>query len=125
MTNKLTKALDFCRRRGIPYTVQEIRYGFQRVEICAESYSEYEAIASSARKLRGIETETHFHTRTIWLYPSETLAEIRRRGNAVHTLTEIFWQAIHAGKDQQTAREEQTAYAQAHGLTEALAEIYT
>lgn len=124
MTNTITKAVTFCRRRGIPYTVQDIRYGFQRVEICAESWSEYETTISAARKLRGIVVESHINTRTIWLYTSEAYETIRTRGNAIHELTEVFWQAIHAGKDQNAAKAEQTAYAESHGLTEALAEIY-
>ena len=124
----MKKIILWCKRHNIPYTVQDIKHGKQRIQITIEGdYSEYSTITSQLYKVshRNRWTiDTHINTKTIWIYNTAGYEYIKAINDNMSTLVNLFFTSLQAGKTQDEAKQIQHEYAVKNGMETAYNDIY-
>ena len=103
------KAILFCKRHNLPYTVQPLKYGYERIEVQCANYAEMEAVRSAAA--RKFAVDQHTYSMTVYIYDREDDAELKRILSEERKIVNLFWEARHEGKTQEEAHRIQYDYA--------------
>lgn len=126
----MNKAIMFLKKHNIPYTVQPIAYGLERLVIVCDNFNDYSAIHTTIdlwnRRKQSMKyhVDTHFYTCTIWIYPEDVWQTLTDRKGKLQELTDYFWSLIHNNYSPKEAAELQKQYAIDHNLMQTYNEIY-
>jgi hypothetical protein len=118
----------WCKRHNIPYVVQNIAHGKQRIEISVDGdYYEFSAIMNDLYKVNRRNNWTidrHFQTKTIWIYNTADYEYIKLINAQMQILVDLFYISLRDGKTQQEAKQMQYSYAVKNGMETAYNDIY-
>lgn len=124
----MKKIIMWCKRHNIPYTVENIVHGKQRITIHTDGdYYEYAAICGDLYKVNRRNNWTidrHFETKTIWIYNDSDYEYIKKLNAEKSVLVDLFYIALKDGKTQEEAKKMQYAYAIKNGMETAYNDIY-
>ena len=124
----MNKIIMWCKRHNIPYVVQNIAHGKQRIEISVDGdYYEFSAIMNDLYKVNRRNNWTidrHFQTKTIWVYNTADYEYNKLINAQMQILVDLFYISLRDGKTQEEAKQMQYAYAIKNGMETAYNDIY-
>lgn len=104
MKNSILKTV---KKYNLSYRLRAVSCGTEFVEIIAENVSEFEAIVSVFRRMRGVYVDSYFYTLCVRVYDLEEWKALKRFSDAKTELVDVFYMSLRAGKSPDDAKKEQ------------------
>lgn len=80
---------------GVNYIIRPGVCNTHFAEFSTGSWEEYAEISNRAYRIKSVKVETHFNTKTVWVYTADDWKTVKEYNDAVRTITEGFWEVLH------------------------------
>ena len=121
----MNKAIMFCKKYNIPYTVETLNSGYNRIAIqCTPN--DFSAVYSTVNKANKNKwyIDIHAATFTIFIHNKAEYEESQKVCNARMILVELFYLELRKHNNQELAKKAQYEYAIKHDCIIAFESIY-